>query len=159
QTKDELALLPSARVILVSTDKAQEGDEVTIAGEHFGENLELVQVFIGEVEAEVISVSPTEVRFSVPVAPSGNIILIVDGQCITASYLMIGIEKLTGTLIGHQGSWQNNPATTIHAAVDGDIETAVDAATPSGYVGYDLGVGKAGALTSIRYVPRRGNEK
>src|SRR5690606_26274945 len=35
QTKDELALLPSARVILVSTDKAQEGDEVTIAGEHF----------------------------------------------------------------------------------------------------------------------------
>lgn len=154
QTQDELTLLPSARVVLASTDKAQEGDEVTISGENFGENIDVVQAFIGEVEAEVTSVTPTEIRFTVPDAPSGNIILIVDGQRLTASYLMIGIEKLTGTLIGHQGSWQNNPATMIGAAVDGDLDTYIDAASNPGFVGWDLGVGKAAVLSSIRYAPR-----
>ncbi len=154
QTKEELAILPSARVVLVSTDKAQEGEEVTITGENFGENPELVQVLIGEVEAQVNSVTPTEVRFAVPDAPSGNIILIVDGQRLNAGYLMIGIEKLTGTLIGHSGSWQNNPATMIQAAVDGNLDTYIDAATTSGYVGWDLGVGKAAVLASVRYAPR-----
>src|SRR5690606_34711197 len=76
------------------------------------------------------------------------------GQRLTASYLMIGIEKLTGTLIGHQGSWQNNPATMIGAAVDGDLDTYVDAASNPGFVGWDLGAGKAAVLSSIRYAPR-----
>lgn len=153
-TIEALTLLPSARVIAVDVERAQEGDEVTITGENFGENIDLVQVFIGEVEAQVNSVTPTEVRFTVPDAPSGNIILIVDGQERTASYLMIGIEKLTGTLIGHEGSWGNDPNTTIQAAVDGDLETFIDGPGNPGFVGWDLGEGKAAVLSSVRYAPR-----
>src|SRR5690606_9247374 len=89
-----------------------------------------------------------------PDAPSGNVIAVVDGQRLVGSYLMVGMEKLTGTLIGHTGSWNNDPATTITAAVDGNIETFVDGANKVGYVGYDLGAGKGAILKSVRYVPR-----
>jgi len=158
-TAQDFIYMPSARIVSANTDKAQIGDEIILTGENFGEDQTKVKVYIGEVEGTVTAVGATEIKFTVPDAPSGNIILLVDGQHLVGPYLMVGIEKLTGTLIGHSGSWSNNPATTISAAVDGDITTAVDAPSKTGFVGYDLGAGKAGILKSIRYVPRTGNEK
>ncbi|MGY5354142.1 alginate lyase family protein [Wenyingzhuangia sp. IMCC45467] len=61
---------------------------------------------------------------------------------------------LTGNLIGHSGSWGNDPDAEIPSAVDGDILTYVDAPSSVGYVGYDLGQGSEVILTSVRYVPR-----
>src|SRR5690606_30054910 len=133
-TTSAFTYLPSAKIGIVSTDKAMEGDEVTITGENFGTDISKVQVFIGTNEAQVISVNSTQVKFRVPDVPSGSVILVVDGQRLTGSYLMVGMEKLTGTLIGHAGSYQNNAATTIAAAVDGDITTYVDAAAATGFV-------------------------
>ncbi|MGC4234985.1 MAG: DUF4979 domain-containing protein [Niabella sp.] len=153
-TSTAFTYLPSAKIGIVSTDKAMEGDEVTITGENFGTDISKVQVFIGSNEAQVVSVTPNLVKFRVPDVPSGSVILVVDGQRLTGSYLMVGMEKLTGTLIGHTGSWGNNPATTIAAAVDGDITTFIDGPTTTGYVGYDMGAGKAAVVKSVRYVPR-----
>jgi hypothetical protein len=147
--------LPSARLTAVNTDKALVGDVVTIFGDNFGTDLSLVEVFIGSNKVEVLSVTPTEVVFMVPDIPSGNILLIVDGQRLAGPYLMVGIEKLVGRLIGHSGSWSNDPATTIEAAVDGNMDTYVDAPSGvQGYVGYDLGEGMAAIVRSVRYVPR-----
>ncbi|SDD12146.1 DUF4979 domain-containing protein [Niabella drilacis] len=146
--------LPSAKFIAVSADKAMKGDKLTITGENFGTDIAKVQLFIGANEAQVTSVTSTQIEFVVPDVPSGTVYIVVDGQRLTGSYLMVGMEKLTGTLIGHTGSWSNSPATTIAAAVDGDIATYVDAATASGFVGYDMGVGKAAVIKSVRFVPR-----
>ena len=146
--------LPSAKFIGVNADKAMKGDELIITGENFGTDLAKVQVFIGTSEAQVTSVEEARIRFTVPDVSSGTIYFVVDGQRLTGSYLLVGIEKLAATLIGHSGSWSNNPATTIAAAVDGNLDTYVDGATASGYVGYDLGAGKAALLSSVRFAPR-----
>ncbi len=153
-TSQAFVYLPSARIVAVDAEMAAVGDEVTITGENFGNDPSLVQVFIGAEEVQIVSVSPTEVRFTVSDVPSGSIILMVDGQRLTGPFLLVGIEKLSGTLIGHAGSWGGNPATEITAAVDGDITTFIDGPGNPSYVGYDLGDGKAAVLKSVRYVPR-----
>ena len=158
-TKVAYTILPSAKITNISTDKAQIDEEVVITGENFGENIENVSVQISGVEAQVTSLTNSEIKFMTPDADSGNIIINIDGQIISGPYLLIGIDKLEGILIGHSGSWQNNPATFITAAVDGDITTAVDAPSKTGYVGYDLGETNSAVLSSVRYVPRTGNEQ
>ncbi len=146
--------MPSAKFIALSAEKAMPGDVLNVTGENFGTEVSKVKVLIGAAETQIISVSPNKIEFKVPDVPSGNVIIIVDGQRLTGTYLMVGMEKLTGILIGHSGSWGNNAATTISAAVDGDINTFIDGPTASGYVGYDIGAGKAAILKSVRYVPR-----
>lgn len=153
-TETPFTYLPSARFTAVSADKAMPGEELVVTGENFGTDIAKVQLLIGTNEATVTSVTPTAIKFTVPDVPSGTVIIIVDGQRLTGSYLMVGMEKLTGTLIGHAGSWANNPATTIAAAVDGNINTYIDGPTSVGYVGYDMGAGKAAVLKSVRFVPR-----
>ncbi|GGA66531.1 hypothetical protein GCM10008015_04010 [Flavobacterium palustre] len=64
-------------------------------------------------------------------------------------------EKITGTIIGHQGSYQNN-GLTIEKAFDGNITTYVDGPTSIGYLGYDFGAGMGANLTAIKYIPRNG---
>jgi chitodextrinase/O-glycosyl hydrolase len=60
--------------------------------------------------------------------------------------------KLTGTVIGTAGSF-NNSGNTRDKALDGNVGTYFDAANPDGnWVGYDLGSTKT--ITRIRYVPR-----
>lgn len=66
------------------------------------------------------------------------------------------LEKLEGTLIGHSGSWGDNPATRIEAAVDGDLSTFVDGPGSQGYVGYLFEDGEAAVIRSARYAPRSG---
>ncbi|WP_338690377.1 nucleoside hydrolase-like domain-containing protein [Haloferula helveola] len=67
-------------------------------------------------------------------------------------------NQVTGTPIGHTGSYGNNPATEIGAALDGDLATFVDAASGSGgYVGYDVGAGNEVNLGLVCYAPRTGS--
>ena len=64
-------------------------------------------------------------------------------------------QKITGTIIGHSGSYQNS-GLTIEKAFDEDVSTFVDGPTAIGYLGYDFGPDKKARLTDIRYVPRNG---
>ncbi|WP_276500175.1 LamG-like jellyroll fold domain-containing protein [Terrimonas pollutisoli] len=63
-------------------------------------------------------------------------------------------KKLTGALIGTNGSWGNNAATTKAAAVDGNLATFFDAPTGTAWVGYDLGANNNNVITKLRYAPR-----
>jgi fibronectin type 3 domain-containing protein len=67
-------------------------------------------------------------------------------------------KKQTGTLIGTNGSWGNNPATTKAAAVDGNLGTFFDGPSGISWVGYDLGADSASVITKVRYAPRSGYE-
>ncbi|WP_370479011.1 LamG domain-containing protein [Tamlana flava] len=64
-------------------------------------------------------------------------------------------KKLVGNaIIGHDGSWGNNPSNLKEAAFDGDINTYVDAPSPIGFVGYDFGITRTAKIYSIKYAPR-----
>ncbi len=146
--------LPSAAISKVSAEKGKAGDVVTIDGENFGTEAAKIKVIFSGVESEIIAVTNNRITFKIPDAKSGNLILVVDRQRLTGPYMLIGTEKLSGTIFGHSGSWGNNVATTIQAAFDGNIATFVDGLTAVGYMGYDLGKGKAARLTSVRFAPR-----
>lgn len=147
-------VLPSSIISGISPERGKPGDEAIINGENFGNDINNVQLLIGDVVAQVIAVSDNEIKFIVPDTNSGVLVLKIGSQVIEGPYFLIGADIITGTLIGHTSSWGDNSATYISAAVDGDMATFVDAPNKIGYVGYDLGTGKAAALTSIRYAPR-----
>ncbi|GAB3740441.1 Ig-like domain-containing protein [Spirosoma lituiforme] len=63
-----------------------------------------------------------------------------------------GYVKFTGTGIGSPGSYENN-GKTFAKALDGDLATYFDGATPAGqWVGLDFGVAKT--VRKVRIVPR-----
>jgi N-acetylneuraminic acid mutarotase/regulation of enolase protein 1 (concanavalin A-like superfamily) len=65
-----------------------------------------------------------------------------------------GSVKLTGTLIGTPGSYENK-GNTIAEAMDGNTNTFFDAPVGvQGWVGLDLGA--PAAITQVQYVPRSG---
>jgi len=66
--------------------------------------------------------------------------------------------KLTGTIIGTSGSW-NNSGNTKEKAMDGSLTTFFDGPDPGTgeWVGLDLGVNVSNAVSQIRYCPRSGN--
>lgn len=141
----------------ISANRGQVGDTITVNGEKFNTDASKVKVLIGSAEAQIISLSETQLKFIIPNAPSATLTLNFNGYLVQVGLFLIGDVKITGTLIGHSGSWGNNSATTIAAAVDGNIATFVDAPTATGYVGYDVGVGKTAKIALVRYVPRTGN--
>jgi len=62
--------------------------------------------------------------------------------------------KLTGTLIGTAGSWDNVSTVMKSAAVDENLSTFFDASIGDGaWVGYDLGTNK-GLVSVVKYAPR-----
>lgn len=64
------------------------------------------------------------------------------------------VTKLTGTVIGTSGSYQNS-GNTIAKVFDGNLATFFDAPGPNGnWAGLDLG--SANVITSISYAPRGG---
>ena len=65
------------------------------------------------------------------------------------------LSKLEGTVIGHESSWNDDPATYKEAALDGDLSTFVDAADAEGFVGYDFG--ETVTLKLVKYAPREGD--
>jgi hypothetical protein len=141
----------------ISATRGNPGDVITFTGQNFLTDLSTVKVLIGSTEAQIISNSATQIQFKVPNSVSGTAVVYFNGYPVSAPFFFVGDEqKITGTLIGHSGSWGNNAANTIAAAVDGKLTTYVDAPTASGYVGYDVGVGKTAKLTVVRYAPRSG---
>lgn len=84
---------------------------------------------------------------------------VVDGkeseQSEPAVVDIINIVKLTGTIIGTTGSWNNNASTTRSAVFDGRLDTYFDATQSYGaWAGIDLGEDYAASVTEIRYCPR-----
>ncbi|WP_165836414.1 discoidin domain-containing protein [Taibaiella soli] len=65
--------------------------------------------------------------------------------------------KLSGTVIGSSGSWNNNPGLVKEKGFDGDVNTYYDAALPSGqWLGLDLGSTKN--IRYIKFRPRQSYE-
>jgi hypothetical protein len=149
-------VIPAPAYSAISTIRAKVGEVVTITGKNFGTDASKVKVLIGDAGANIVSVSDTKIQFKVPDVSSGTLILKFGSFQITGTTFFIGDEKMEGRLIGHSGSWGNNPATAIAAAVDSNLNTFVDAPTSTGYVGYDFGSGKGAHLTLVRYAPRDG---
>lgn len=147
-------VVPAPTFSTISTTRANAGDIVTITGSHLGTDPGAVKLMIGSTQAEIQSISDNQIKFKVPDAPSGKLVLIYGTFNVQGPDFFIGDIKLAGRLIGHEGSWSNNPATTIKAAVDSNLSTYVDAATASGYVGYDFGKGKGAHITMVRFAPR-----
>lgn len=147
-------VLPAPIIKDIDLTYGMVGDTITITGENFGNDSDNITVLIGETEAQVNSVSDTEIKVVVPDTESGIIYVIVGSLTLEGTMFLIGEEKITGTIIGHESSWGNNPDTYIDAALDDDITTFVDAPSAEGYVGYDLGTGKAAIISKVRYVPR-----
>ncbi|GAA3990145.1 hypothetical protein GCM10022210_49560 [Mucilaginibacter dorajii] len=77
-----------------------------------------------------------------------------EGPASVPDSVFLGM-KLKGTLIGTPGSWNNDPTTTIAAAVDSNLTTYFDANQLDGaWVGYDFGLGKSALVTRISFAPR-----
>src|SRR5882672_1215197 len=66
-------------------------------------------------------------------------------------------NKLTGTIIGTAGSW-NNSGNTKEKAMDGNLSTFFDGPDPGTgeWVGLDLGAGVSNTISQVRYCPRSG---
>ena len=63
-------------------------------------------------------------------------------------------RKLTGSVIGTLGAYNNNPSRTREMAFDGNLATFYDAAADGGWPGLDLGVERWWRLTRLLYAPR-----
>jgi len=80
-----------------------------------------------------------------------------NGESVNSTVGTSVSKKLTGTVIGTDGSWNNNAAVTKTAAVDGSLSTYFDGPTANGvWVGYDLGADSTQAVYKVRYAPRSG---
>src|SRR6185369_14626094 len=66
-------------------------------------------------------------------------------------------NKLTGTIIGTAGSW-NNSGNTKEKAMDGNLSTFFDGPDPGTgeWVGLDFGSGVSNTISQVRYCPRGG---
>ncbi len=77
-------------------------------------------------------------------------------QTAPVSVDVVRTEKLTGTVIGTAGSWNNNADATRDAAYDGLLNTFFDSTQANGaWAGIDLGEGREARVTEIRYCPRQ----
>jgi len=83
----------------------------------------------------------------------GGIIQLAELQLMAASGTQTA-AKLTGTVIGTAGSW-NNGTSTVDKAFDGNVSTFFDAPTGNGaWAGLDLGSAKT--VTQVKFAPRAG---
>jgi PKD repeat protein len=73
---------------------------------------------------------------------------------MTINVFAPGTCKLSGTIIGTDGSWNNN-GSTREKAFDGNTNTFFDSPSPNGsWVGLDLGKGNESRVSLIRFYPR-----
>lgn len=146
--------IPGATLSSVTPDRGFSGEVVTLAGTNFGEDPGIITVMFGDVIAEIVSVTDTAIEVLVPETSSGVIRILVDTQLIEGPLFLIGEVLLTGNIFGHESSWNDNPATYVAAAFDGDTETFVDAPSAEGFAGIDLGEDIKAHVTMVRYFPR-----
>ena len=97
----------------------------------------------------------TEGNYTVTLTASG-----LDGTTpvVVTQEITVGVvlAKIVGTtVIGHESSWNDDPATYKEAALDGDLSTFVDGNDPTGFVGYDFG--EVVTLKLVKYAPREGD--
>jgi|GEM_PF-399071 len=91
-TSEDFNFIPGAKIQSFSAERGKVGDVITIVGANFGTDINAVSVLIGEVEAEIVSVSSNEIQFKVPETDSGKITLDIEGQEIEGPLFLIGDE-------------------------------------------------------------------
>lgn len=148
-------VIPGAKITSYSSTSVSPGDIVSIIGMNFGTESGDVIITLNGVLAEIVSITDTEIQFRVPETETGTLIVDVGSQIIEGPMFLVGIERVTGGLFGHSGSWGGNSETEIGAGVDGDPDTFVDAPSSTGYLGYNVEGGYGVILTTIRYFPRK----
>ena len=152
---EEFVVVPGAVIASFSATSGSAGYIITVEGDNFGTDANDVEISINGVDAEIVSITNTEIQFRVPDTETGALILVFDKQqVIEGPIFLVGIVKVTGTLFGHEGSWGDNPDTEITAGVDGDISTFIDGGSSEGYIGYEVADEYGVILTTIRYAPR-----
>lgn len=109
-TAEEFNYVPGAVVASIAPADAAPGDQVTITGEHFGTDQSDIHVFFREnVEAEIVSLSDTEIVVTVPAGGmTGAITLQAGPQTLTGpvfSYPLVGVDAQFETDGDAQG-WQ-----------------------------------------------------
>ena len=88
---DTFTFIPGAKISGISPEEAPVGAQVTIKGENFGTDASAVTVkFGGDVEAEIVSITETEIVVTVP-----------DGGIRGAITLELGPQVLTGPVFSY----------------------------------------------------------
>lgn len=79
------------------------------------------------------------------------------GESVNSSQVGVPVpHKLTGSIIGTPGSW-NNLGNTISNVFDGNLNTYFDGPDASSdWAGLDFGAGTSNIITQIQYCPRAG---
>jgi hypothetical protein len=98
--------------------------------------------------------SAATVRKADDTVVSGEVVGIEDGKVLVSQSAPVAAgaaAKLTGTVIGTDGSW-NDEGNTREKAMDGNVATFFDAQEDVAWVGLDLG--KPHVMTQVRYCPR-----
>lgn len=148
--------IPGGVITNVTPLMGLENDVITITGKNFGTVKSDIKAAFGGVYGEVISVTDTEIQVKVPKGGiTGTLNVYVGLQKLDAGFFLVDAVKISGTIIGTPGSWNNNEATTIAAAFDGNTATFVDGTGASNYyLGYDFEASAAATLKAVRYYPR-----
>lgn len=94
---DEFTYIPGAKISSISPSEGDVGDEITITGESFGTESSLVTIYFGgEVEAEIVSITDTEIVVKVPDGGiRGEITMEIGPQILTGpifSYPFVGLN-------------------------------------------------------------------
>ncbi len=108
------------------------------------------RVAVGDFGRDLVYI---RVRFAA--APDGPTPALAEVLVAGPGAVALPAGRLTGTVIGTAGSWNNNPAATITAVFDGDFGTFFDApGGDGGWVGLDLGETGSATLTGAVFAPR-----
>lgn len=147
------ALVPMPIMKSVTPRNGKAGDVITLKGYNFSAATEVCKIFFGNVQAEVISVTATEVQVKVPVATPGKALLTVQqGQYAIAadSFLVDETPKGVREIYWGQAEGSNNGIckATFDAQGNPVIEVLYDMADGVSYP--DRGV-KADAANGLLY--------
>ena len=98
----EFTVLPS--IISMSPESGIKESEVTINGSSFGTNIATVEVFFNGKEAEVLSVTDTEIKVKVPVkAFTGLVKVSIDGTELIGSVFTYIVSEIEVSTIAGSG--------------------------------------------------------
>ena len=97
---------------------------------------------------------PTPTTNDLSIGWAVNAVVIMQMTPATQPDLVVCTNKLSGSIIGTSGSF-NNGGNTIAKVFDGNLSTYFDAPANSGcWVGLDFGVGVSNVIGQINYWPR-----